>query len=309
MQQTEPIAYLNGRFVPFSEAKLPVYDLGIIQAATVTERLRTVRHQPYLVAEHLERLRDSICAVGFNGMDFDTVQNAVDGVAEENCRLIPQSADLSIVIFVTAGPLLADANGLAGEPQPTLCVHSSPLPLMKWGALYREGVPLVTSSVRQLSSETLSPRIKMRSRLHWYLAEREARLTDPRAMAVLLDDAGFLTETSSGNLFLVQSGELSTPSEQTTLGGISQQLILELAHAEDRPCRRANLSREMARAADEIFLTSSTYCILPVTRFDGQPISSGEPGPVTRHLQQAWGERMGLDFVAQAMTAAGSVMS
>jgi branched-chain amino acid aminotransferase len=100
----EPIAYLNGEYVPISEAKLSVYDLGVVQGAAVTEMIRTYAHQPFRLGEHLDRLDRSLRFVGFDlpltRQEMETITGEVVG---HNGGLIPQNHDLGIVMFVTAG--------------------------------------------------------------------------------------------------------------------------------------------------------------------------------------------------------------
>lgn len=302
-----PVAFLNGTLVPFHEARLPVYDLGIVQAATVTERLRTIRHRPYLVREHLQRLTRSLEMIGCNDprIPMNSLAEMIDEIARRNSSLITPGADLSIVIFITAGQALGDANGLLAESRPTVCLYSAPLPLAAWAKSHRQGLRLVTPSIRQLPGDLIHPHIKHRSRLHWFLADQQARQQDSSSMALLLDNRGAVTETSSGNLCLLRANELLTPRIETTLPGIAQAHVLQLAEAAGWEVRRADLSVDDVAQADEAFLTSSTYCILPVAAINGLPVGAGIPGPGTRRLMDKWGEEMGLDFAQQAIDACG----
>lgn len=295
----EPIAYLNGTFVPFREAVLPVYDLGLVQGATLTERLRTVHQVPYLLGEHLERLAGSVRRCGWSDVPAsEELAGVVDVLTRRNALLISPEEELSIVVFVTAGQAISDANGLARESRPTVCVHSSLLPVEKWSAGYRHGIDLVTPEIRQIPPESLDPTIKSRSRLHWYLADREAADRQPGSMALLLDQQEFVTETSSGNLFVVREGTLCTPRAESTLPGIAQAYVMQLAQRLGIPVQRADLTVADVTTAEEAFLTSSTYCILPVSRLNGERIGHAVPGPATRRLTSTWSDEMGLDFTA-----------
>jgi len=299
-----PLVCLNGEWLPFSEARLPIYDLGLMQGATVTERLRTVRHQPYLVDEHLHRLEQSLALVGWNPhVSRGELADIITGVAQRNATLIPAEADLSIVLFVTAGQVPGESNGLISQSRPTWCVSSAPLPLRKWGVQFQNGVHLAIPQTRSLPATVIDPHIKMRSRLHWLIAEQEAREINPEAAALLLDQQGFLTETSTGNLFVVSHGELCTPRADTTLLGISQAQVIRLAGELEIPVTRRDLDVDALLQADEAFLTSSTYCLLPVSRVNQLAIGTGVPGPITRRLMQQWSSEIGLDFEQQALQA------
>lgn len=299
MSETDPIAWLNGEFIPFRDARLPVFDLGIVQAATITERLRTFRHIPYLVEEHLQRLRQSASKIGLVSPLLEHLDEVIQEVARNNSSLIDEHSELSIVIFATAGQALGDANGLVSESKPTICVYSAPLPLARYAAGYQSGVALLTPDIRQISLKSIDPEIKMRSRLHWYLADQQVRKRDPESQALLLNDQGHLTETSSGNLFLVKDGELITTEPGTTLAGISQQIVIQIAEQSGIAVQRRSLVPNDLHTADEAFLTSSTYCIMPVASYEGTSLPA-VPGPLTTRLQQLWSESIGVDFVVQA---------
>lgn len=297
-----PLAYLNGEIVPFAAAHLPVFDLGIMQGATVTERLRTVRHRPYLVREHLDRLERSLMAVGWKlPMEMGPVASIINDIAKENSHWIPDDADLAIVVFVTAGQSVLEANGLIKQSRPTLCIYTAPLAFQNWANSLQVGVHLITPQIRHLPASVMAPQIKHRSRLHWNVAEQEVRQQDPTAVALLLDEAGFVTETSTGNLFIVKEGQLLTPREEMTLAGISQGVVIRLAEANGLTVQRTDISVADLAAASEAFLTSSTYCMLPVSTINGERIGQQFPGPVTELLINAWNEKIGLNFVQQAI--------
>ena len=292
----DPIAYLNGKLLPYREAFLRVYDLGLVQGATVTERLRTVRHQPALVKEHLDRLEQSLDLVGWSALPTRReLEQAIADVAAHNATLIGPDDDLSVVLFVTPGPFFPDVWGLVEPPgQPTVCVHATPLPQSCWEPLYREGVHLYTPEIRHIPPECLDPRIKQRSRLSWHLADRQVRAQDPLGMALLLDMQGYVTETNSGNLFVVSANRLYTPTARNTLGGITQQAVMELAREAGLEVQRVDLTIQDVIEADEAFLTSSTYLVMPATRCNGQNIGTGLVGELTTQLGQLLRARLGI---------------
>ena len=305
----EPVAYLNGEFVPISRAAVSVFDLGLVQGAAVTEMIRTFAHQPFRVEQHLDRLRRSLKAVGFRpSVTMHQLQNIVEEVVDRNAGLISDEQDLGIVLFVTAGQNLTYVGSAGAELAriPTTCVHTFPLPFELWLGKLTDGQHLITPSVRQVPPESLDPRIKVRSRLHWHLADREARLVDPAAGALLLDRDGLITETSSGNFFIVRDGTLVTPTERTTLGGVSQQVVSELAAARGWRLEARDLRVYDVLNADEAFTSSTPYCLLPVTRLNGELIGEGQPGPVFHQLVQDWSNLVGIDIVEQMRTVAAA---
>lgn len=293
---SEPIAYLNGQFVPYREAKLPVFDVGIVQGATVTERLRTAAQRPIQVREHLDRLEQSMDLVGWSDLPSRSeLTSAITRVTELNAALLSADQELAIVLFVTGGPFLLDAFGLAELPAGlTCCVYAVPLPQESWEPLFREGIHLYTSQVRAPGPDCIDSRIKHRSRLFWYMADRQIRARDPLGMALLQDGEGRLTETSSSNLFIVQSGRLYTPSRSRTLPGIMQKTVMDVATGLDLTVHQTDVTIEQLQEADEAFLTSSTFVVMPATQFNGQMIGAGVPGELTTQLLGKTREFLGI---------------
>ncbi|MBX3443595.1 MAG: aminotransferase class IV [Planctomyces sp.] len=304
---SEPLAYLNGEFVPHRDAKLPVWDLGIVQAVTVTEAIRTFRHAPFRLEQHLARLKGSLSGIGLAPSEtLEQLRHLVARLIEHNSGLIDAAEDLAAVIFVTAGESLIHSGGLAAHPgRPSICIYTYPLGLRTAARLYTRGLSLVVPSVRHIPRSIIDPQIKYRSRLHWYLADREAQQVEPAAEALLLDLNGFVTETAKGNLFALIGGMVQTPYEDTTLGGISQQVVEEFLLQMGYDVEPANITPDELARADEVWVSSTTTCLTPVTRLNDAPIASGQPGPIWRQVIDRWSASVGMDIVAQAELAAG----
>lgn len=304
---SEPVAFLNGEFVPYSQAVLPVTDLGIVAGASVTEMLRTFRHQPYRVSDHLDRLFRSIELMGFPVTPSrPQIEDAIQQVATRNAHLIPDHHDLGIVAFVTAGQNLTYLGGQARDQvaNGTVCVHSFPLPFELWVEKQTQGQRLASVDVLPLPVESVSPMAKHRNRIHWLRADREARDRIPGSTALLATPDGSITETSSGNFYVVKDGTIHTPPSELVLGGISRLALGELAEAEGFIWSETGITVDDIRSADEALTTSTPSCLLPVTHFNDAPIGSGKPGPVFRQLMAAWSNQVGLDIVQQAVDVA-----
>jgi branched-chain amino acid aminotransferase len=322
-----PLAYLNGEFLLLTELRLPVWDYAVVQGATVTDMVRTFAGEPFRLEQHLERFAASRRALGIELPESDSRLAAlVRELIARTYPLLPEGSDCGMLLFATPGPYrpYAASIALGGDPpmpadalpppgdgpaplaappidaRPTLCIHPFPLAFAKHHYWYMNGAAAAVPQVRQVPAASLPPSIKYRSRLHWYLAEREARQIDPGAVALLLDEYGCLTETASGNLFIVRDGQLLTPRVETTLPGISQAYVSELIRAAGMTVVRADLTPEYVLEAEEAFLTSTTYCIAPLTWLDGVPIANGRPGPMFRNLIARWSEAVGVDILAQA---------
>jgi branched-chain amino acid aminotransferase len=285
-----PIAYLNGSFIPESAARLPVSDLGIVGGMSVTEMVRTFRHQPFRLDEHLARLMTSLDYVGFPiSLDMEGLRRVCDEVVATNAALIPDHHDLGLIVFVTAGLNRTYLGRAAAQAGSTVCVHTFPLPFELWSDLYDTGLHLVTVPTRGIPDEVIDPRVKHRSRLHWHLASREAHQVDPAAMAILTDLDGNLTETATGNLCAVDGTTIVTPAAHV-LEGVSREFLVELAGSLGLSVVHAALTPGDLAHADEAFLTSTPHCLLPVTQFNCSPIGSGKPGPVFQKLIEAWSQ-------------------
>lgn len=141
--------------------------------------------------------------------------------------------------------------------------------------------------------------MKCRSRMHYYLAEKEVQRADPEASALLLDLTGNVTETSTGNFLMVEHGVLVSPTLDNILPGISRATVMELANELGIPIVERDISVSAAQAAEEAFLSSTSYCLMPVVKINDATIGDGRPGPVYRRLLAAWSQRVGVDIERQ----------
>ena len=155
-------------------------------------------------------------------------------------------------------------------------------------------------SSRVVPAQSLDARIKNRRQLSYTIADAEARLVDPEAQCVILDTDGYVAENKGGNIFAVIEGRLVTPTTENCLAGISRQTILELARELAIPTRELRLQMYDLYTADEMFFTSTPYCIMPATSINGLPVGDGQVGRVTGRLLEAWSQHVGMDIVAQA---------
>ncbi|MBX9789678.1 MAG: aminotransferase class IV [Pirellulales bacterium] len=304
---SEPLVYLNGRLVPASQAHLAIYDAGIVLGATVTEMTRTFRHEPFRLEDHLARLFRALRYVRLDiGMSREEFAARSRELLAHNLQAIEPRDDLGLIHFVTAGEYAtyAGSAGGAARTTPTVCMHTFPLPWELWAGRLQTGVHLVTPSIRHVPPQCFDPKMKYRSRMHYFLADQEARLVDPETSALLLDLDGNLTETSGANFLLVERGTIVSPTLRNILPGISRATVIDLAAELGIPFVERDLQVYSAINADEAFVTSTPYCLLPVTKVNGVAIGDGRPGPVFRKLQAAWSQRVGLDIEKQIVEGA-----
>ena len=299
---SEPLVFLNTQMVPASQAHIAIYDAGIVLGATVTEQTRTFHKRPWRLDDHLARLFRSLRYMHLDiGLSKERLDCISHELIEHNARLLDDSGELGLIHFVTAGehPTYAAMSGRPARTTPTVCVHTFPLPFELWAKKMLSGAHLITPSIRHVPPQCYDPKVKYRSRMHFYLADQEARRLDPEASALLLDLAGNVTETSTANFLIVERGSILSPTTVNTLSGVSRAMVVELAGKLGIPFVERDLQIYNAMNADEAFLTSTPYCLMPVTKINGTPINDGKPGTVTRCLLTAWSAEVGLDIEKQ----------
>lgn len=290
-------AYFNGRWIGESDLAISVTDPGFALGVTITERLRTFAGEVWRQAEHVRRLRRSAEIVGLPTSVADELDAAITEYWRRHEPLraaasTPEAPDdWAIVAFATPG--------VGGEP--TRCVHGMPLAFEGWAQQFAEGVSVWTSSHRQTPQDCWPAELKCRSRMHYYLADQEARAKEPGARALLLDADGYVGEASTANVVAYFEGEgIVSPVIAKVLPGVSVAVLRELANAAGAPFLERDMTVEDFGAADEIWIASTSICLLPVVRCDGQPIGDGRPGPMYTRMLGAWDELVGLDIAEQA---------
>lgn len=302
MNNTQPQrqVYLSGQMLPECDAKISIFDSAVMLGDSLTESTRTFRHKPFRLDEHIRRLYRSLKVSRVDpGLSPAELTKITLDVLEANLPLMDADDDCWIVHNISRG-LIKPGPSTSQTHSATIMIFTNHMDLRCWARYYTEGCHAVTSVSRAIPAQSLDARIKNRSRLFYTLADAEARVVDPDAQCVILDTDGCISENKGGNLFAVVDGELVTPTTENCLAGISRQTVIELAGELAIPVREARLQVYDFYTADEVFFTSTPYCIMPATRFNGLPVGDGCVGLVTKRLLAAWSERVGLDIVAQA---------
>jgi len=302
--EREPLVYIYGEMVPASEAHIAIYDLAVVLGATVTDMTRTIGHQPFRLDDHIARFYRSAkyARIPPTASPEETKARTLE-LVEHNTSLIQPEQDLGIIFFMSPGVSPAYAGpGFTGKTGSTFCTHTFPLPFQSWVELFEKGAHVVTPPTRHLPPQCLDQKIKNRSRLHWWIADQEAKLVDPKAITLLLDLDGNVTECSGSNFFIVKDETMIFPSPRNILRGISQVTAMELGAELGIPVVERDIQSYDVIHADEAFLSSTPYCLAPVTQFNGLEVGSGKPGPMFRRLMEAWSQRVGKDLIEQVMT-------
>jgi branched-chain amino acid aminotransferase len=294
----EYTVWLNGEFVPASEAKVGLQDRGLRLGDVVFDTSRTFNGTVFRLRDHLDRLFRSLTYTRMDpGYTLEELEELTLDVVQRNESVREPGNDYMITQFVTRG----EAALGHGDMKANVAIWIDPIDFPRYGPLYTEGAHAVIPKVRSYSSEALDPKVKHYSRLNFVLAELEAQDVDSNAFPVLLDVQGNITEGIGYNFFIVTDGVLRTPGDRDILQGISRKVVLELADQLGIPTSEEDLQPYDAYTADEAFLSSSGYCILPVGRIDNRSTKGDVPGPITQRLLAAWSEMVGVDIVDQAL--------
>ncbi|MCZ0941309.1 MAG: aminotransferase class IV [Caldilineaceae bacterium] len=295
------LVYINGEMFPPDQAKISVFDTAVTLGDTVTESTRTFGHRPFKLERHIERLYKSLKVSRINaGTTPDEMTAVTLEVLETNLPHVPPHEDVWIVHNISRGMGAAAADPTLQRSPATIIINTAPMILRDWAGFYTQGCHAVTPFSRAIPTQSLDARIKNRSRLAYTLAEAEVKLVDPQAQSIILDTDGNVTENKGGNFFIWADGVLKTPHARGALAGISRETALELAAVIGIPTQITDFQPYDIYTADEAFFTSTPYCIMPATKFNGLPVGDGVVGPVAKRLLQAWSDLVGIDIVAQA---------
>jgi branched-chain amino acid aminotransferase len=272
--------WINGKLVPSEQATVSVFDHGLLYGDGVFEGMRIYSGKVFRLAEHLERLYESAKAICL------TIPMPVEALADATRQTVKENglADGYIRLVVTrgAGTLGLDPNR-CGNPQVIIIADKIALYPAE---LYENGLEIITSSVIRNHPAALSPRIKSLNYLNNILAKLEG-LQAGCVEALMLNHKGEVAECTGDNIFIVKKGEVYTPPlDAGILGGITRDVVLELAIASGIPTWQLAMTKHDVYIADEVFLTGSAAEVIPVVKVDSRKIGDGRPGPVTKKLNE-----------------------
>jgi branched-chain amino acid aminotransferase len=265
---TDYIYYLNGAFVPSTQAALPLNDLGFVRGYGVFDVLRTYGTSPFELRAHLERLRRSAAQIDLPmPWSLEELEHVVHATLAHN-----DARDVTIRIVVTGG---ASANFITPGERPSLLVMlASVRPYAE--SYYCDGASLVTVDLARFM-----PTVKSLNYISAIMGQKKARAAGA-VEALFRTPAGEVVECTTSNLFVVHGAHLFTP-EADVLPGITRQVVLDLAEDHFAVVKRPIRYVELATAG-EVFITSTTKEIMPIVRIDDLTIGNGRPGPSTQRL-------------------------
>lgn len=293
------LCYWDGQLLPERDLSVSVLDTGFVQGVIVSEQLRTFRGELFQLDQHMARLNRSLQIIGVEGLDLAALRENTVKLSGNNHRLLDPDDDLGVTLFVTPGP--PAESGVPGAGRPTAGMFTRRIPFERWADKYTVGESLVVSKFHQVPGNCWPTELKCRSRMHYFLADREARQKQPGARALLLDQEGFISEASTAAvvLYLQNEGFVAPPPEKV-LPSVSVGVLKTLAPELGIRFSHRDATLEEARSADEVFLISTSPCLLPVVSIDDVKIGDGGPGDVFRKTMAAWNSHVGIDIIGQA---------
>ncbi len=276
--------YIDGKFYPEKDAKISVFDHGLLYGDGAFEGIRVYNGRIFKLAEHLDRLRASAQAIVLN---LPMSREALTEAAVETCRR-NKLRDGYIRLVVTRGVGYLGLSPYKCK-KPTVFIIAATIELYP-EKVYRKGMKLVTVGTTRTSPAALSPNVKSLNYLNNIMAKVEA-LHAGGDEGLMLNAQGYIAECTGDNVFILKRGVLLTPPTSAgALCGITRQTVMDLADEAGIPVREENFTRYDIFTADECFLTGTAAEVVPVRELDRRVISGGRPGPVTTELMRRYKE-------------------
>ena len=274
------IVYLNGTFIPKESASVSVMDRGFLFADGVYEVIPVYCGKMFRLGEHLDRLQRSLDAIRLNSpFKKNQWDNILQQLVEKN-----GGGNQAIYLQVTRGIEGIRDHRFPEEIKPTVFAMSSPITKPSGDDLEKvQGIKTITTKdIRwdrcDIKSISLLPNILLRQ-----------QALDAGAQEALLIKNGNLTEGAASNCFIVKNGTILTPPKnELILGGITRDLIIELARENNIECKEVPVSEKSLNTADEIWISSSTKEIVPVVELNNKIVGEGKPGPLWRKMAQLY---------------------
>ncbi|MCS7224682.1 MAG: branched-chain-amino-acid transaminase [Armatimonadetes bacterium] len=281
-ERQELKVWINGQLVTRSEAKVSVYDHGFLYGDGVFEGIRAYEGKVFMLEEHLERLYESARSIWLTiPYRKEELKSAILGTLRENGL---RSAYIRVVVSRGEGDLGLDPRKC---PKPNVIIITDHIELFP-SEFYERGIELMTVSVRRHSPQSLNPNIKSLNYLNNILAKIEA-IQGGKMEGLMLTLDGYVAEGTGENIFIVSRGILKTPpSYMGILKGITREVVIHLAAQMGMTVEETILTLHDVYTAQECFLTGTGAEIMPVVKIDGRVIGTGEVGPVTRRLLEAF---------------------
>lgn len=272
--------YINGKLYPKEDAKISVYDHGLLYGDGVFEGMRSYSGKVFRLKEHLDRLWESARAIA---LDIPTTKEDLGNAVNQTLKTNKiEDGYIRLVVTRGAGALGLDPHRTS-DPQIIIITDFISLYPKEF---YEKGLEIITASTIRNHPAALSPRIKSLNYLNNILAKIEG-LHAGCSEAIMLNHKGEVAECTGDNIFVVRHGEILTPPKDAgILEGITRNAVIEIAKAANHVVLEVALQRHDVYTAQECFLTGSAAEVIPVVKVDGRVIGDGVPGPTTKFLNE-----------------------
>lgn len=277
--------YINGKFYEKNEAKISVFDHGLLYGDGVFEGIRSYNRLVFKLKEHIDRLFESAHTIMLEiPLSKEQLIKAVIATLKENNL---KDAYIRLVVTRGEGDLGLDPRKCRGRATVVIIADKIVLYPEKF---YKEGLEIITVPTIRNLPEALNPQIKSLNYLNNILAKIEA-VNAGCDEAIMLDSLGYVAECTGDNIFIVKREHLYTPPQcMGTLRGITRDTVLEIARKDKIPVHEHVITRHEVYISDECFLTGTAAEIIPVVKVDGRIIGSGKPGKLTLSLMKQFKE-------------------
>lgn len=278
--------YINGEFVPKEDATVSVYDHGLLYGDGVFEGIRAYDGKVFKLEEHVDRLYDSARAIALTPpLSKEELTEAILETLRTNDLT---DAYIRPIFTRGIGDLGLDPRKC---PEPNTIIITQQWEAM-YGDLYDTGLRAITAGVKRNPPEALPPNIKSLNYLNNILAKIQANDADADE-AIFLDVNGKVSEGSGDNIFVVKKDAIRTPTTLNNLKGITRRTVIDLARERGYDVTETDLGIFDLYTAAEVFVTGTAAEVAPITEIDSRPIGTGEPGPITTELMEAFSELTG----------------
>ncbi len=270
--------YIDGEFYDKENAKISVFDHGLLYGDGVFEGIRFYNGRVFRLDEHIDRLFDSARAIALNiGLEKTAVIEAtLETIRQNNLQ------DGYIRLVVTRGVGDLGLNPMLC-PKASIFIIASKITLYS-AEKYENGLDVVTCSTRRIPHGALSPMVKSLNYLNNVMAKIEAQNAGA-GEGLMLNEQGFVSECTGDNIFIIKNGVISTPPIAAgALAGVTRAVVFELAAELGIPIREPMMTRYDIFTADECFLTGTAAEVIPAVKLDTRLIGDGKPGPITQRL-------------------------
>jgi len=280
-REKEPLIYVNGEFYPKSEAKISVYDHGLLYGDGVFEGIRVYDGVIFKLKEHIDRLFESAKSIKIDlGMSKEDMERLVIEAVKRNGY---RDAHIRVIVTRGYGKMGVDPRNCE---KPSIIIITEP----RKPSLKREGIEAIIASIRRVPNWAVDPKIKSLNYLNNVLARMEA-IEAGVDEAIMLNQHGYVSEASSENIFMVKDEKVITPPlEAGILRGITRQTVIDIARELGYEVEEKNITPHDLYNADEVFLTGTAAEIVPVLKIDGREIGGGKPGPITERIRRRYME-------------------